>query len=74
MLLNPYVNQEANNAEIGIKRESKLGMLSAMVHAITHSVRVIPAHDPMASQVREKQQHLPTRILTKVSKSHDYHY
>lgn len=64
MPLNPYVNQEANSAEMRPSRELKLGMLSAMIHAMTQSVSVMPAHDPVASQEREPMCRVPRKMRT----------
>lgn len=62
--LKPYVNQEANKAEMSPSRELKLGILSAMIHAMIQSVSVMPAQDPMASHVREPMCRVPRKIRT----------
>lgn len=48
----PNVNQEANKLEIKLSKSLKTGIDSAIIQAITQRIRVIPAQDPVARNVR----------------------
>lgn len=43
---------DANSAEMSESKLLKLGIDSAMIHAMTHKMNVIAAHEPIDSHVR----------------------
>ena len=64
-----HAHHDAKREEIRPKRSLKTGILSAMIHAMTHIVRVIATQDPMANQVFSPMCLVPRKSLTYLDSS-----